>query len=307
MDKRTRWTRMLRRLVCSMDWITGLVCGVTLAQLAEVGDCSPRTVSRLIAWACDAGLLVIVEAGAAATFLGTTTNRAPAYALVSTQSLPVPPSEPDGDPQTSESAQLNDLVDENGDLPQSYIGSKPSTGGRRLDRPHRLDTDWPTWQIPTTPAERSAAVTALLAKIGLDHGRVPVWRARALLHQWWTAGACIAGLLHAIDHRPNGTPLGNALRGAADPLRVLGHRLRPWVGQLHQLPPGLAGHHGDYQATQATRLAERIATAERHHARQTDQQGRSVSTAAAREAARASLEALLADRARRRQAGGLGP
>jgi hypothetical protein len=145
----------------------------------------------------------------------------------------------------------------------------------------------------------------LLARIGLGHDRVPVWRARALLHQWWTAGACIAALLHAIDHHPDGTSRGNALRGAADPLRVLGHRLRPWVGQLHQLPPGLAGHHGDYQAAQTARLAERIATAERNHAQQTDQPGRSLSTAAAREAARADLGALLADRARRREADGL--
>ena len=144
----------------------------------------------------------------------------------------------------------------------------------------------------------------MLARIGLEHGRVPVWRARALLHQWWTAGACVAGLLHAVDHHPDGNPRGNALRGAADPLRVLGHRLRPWVGQLHQLPPGLVGHHGDYQAAQATRLAERIATAERNQARQGDQPGESQSTAAVRKAARAALEALLADRARRRETAG---
>jgi hypothetical protein len=297
-DKRARWTRMLRRLVCAMDWTTGLVCGVTLAQLAQVGDCSARTVSRLIAWACDADLLVVAEEGAAATFLGTTTNRAPAYVLVSPQPLAT---QTDADPQASESAQLTGSVDESGDLPQSYVSSKPLTGGRRLDRPSRPDTDWPAWRIPATPTERSAAVTALLARIGL--GRVPVWRARALLHQWWTAGACIAGLLHAIDHHPNGTPRGNALRGAADPLRVLGHRLRPWVGQLHQLPPGLAGHHGDYQAAQAARLAERIATAEQ--ARQPVQPGQSLSTTAARQAARqaarATLQALLADRARRRE------
>jgi hypothetical protein len=88
---------------------------------------------------------------------------------------------------------------------------------------------------------------------------------------------------------------------------VLGHRLRPWVGQLHQLPPGLAGHDGDYQTAQATRLAQRIATAERNHARHIDQPGESLSTAAARQSARATLEALLADRARRREAAGLPP
>ncbi len=287
---------MLRQLVCAMDWTTGLVCGVTLARLAEVGDCSTRTVSRLIAWAQDADLLVVVEEGAAAAFLGTATNRAPAYVLVS-------PTGTDVDPQTAESVQLTGLVDKNGDLPQSHVNSKPLTGGRRLDHPSQPDTDWPSWQTPATPAQRSAAVTALLVRIGLGHGQVPVWRARALLHQWWIAGACVAGLLWAIDHHPDGTPRGNALRGAADPLRVLGHRLRPWVGQLHQLPPGLAGRHGDYQAAQAARLAERIATAEQ--ARQSAEPGRLLSTASARAAARAALEALLADRARRREAGGL--
>lgn len=302
-DKRARWTRMLRRLVCAMDWTTGLVCGVTLAQLAEVGDCSTRTVSRLIAWAQDADLLVVVEEGASAAFLGTATNRAPAYALVRTQPPPESPTGTDVDPQASESAQLTGSVDESDDLPHSYVSSKPLTGGRRLDRPSRPDTGWPAWQIPATPAERSAAVAALLARIGLGHDWVPVWRVRALLHQWWTAGACIAGLLHAIDHHPDGTPRGNALRGAADPLRVLGHRLRPWVGQLHQLPPGLAGHHGDYQAAQAARLAERIATAEQ--ARQSAEPGRSLSTAGTRAAARAALEARLAARARRRDAAGL--
>ena len=133
--------------------------------------------------------------------------------------------------------------------------------------------------------------------------RSPVWRARALLHQWWAEGACVAGLLWAIDHYPDGTARGDALRGAADPLRVLGHRLRPWVGQLHQLPPGLVGHHGDYQTEQAARVAQRIATAERNHAQHITQRGQSFSTTAARQAARATVQAVLADRTRRRMNG----
>ena len=310
LDKRVRWTRMLRRLMCSMDWTTGLVCGVTLAQLAEVGGCSQRTVSRLLAWAQDVNLLVVVEVGAAATFLGTASNRAPAYVFVA------PPAPPAEEPATSEdqssnhamttdSDQLKVPVDENGNLPHSYTGNKPLTNGRRLNHPTQPQINWPLWQIPTTPAERSAAVTTLLAKIGLDGRTVPVWRARALFHPWWTAGACVIGLLYAIDHHPDGTLRGNALRGAADPLRVLGHRLRPWVGQLHQLPPGLVGHHGDYRTKQAARVAERIAAAERDRAHQTSQPSRPLSTATAREAARAALKAVLAERARHRKATGL--
>jgi hypothetical protein len=307
-DKRTRWIRMLRRLMCSMDWTTGLVCGVTLAQLAEVGDCSPRTVSRLIAWAQDVDLLVVVEVGATAAFLGTDRNRAPAYVLVAP---PTPPAQKprysDDDhhhhtvqpTQVASSAQLNGPVEENGNLPHSYVGSKPLSNSKRLDQHPTPHTKWPAWRIPSTPTERSAAVTALLARIGLGHDRVPFWRARALLYQWWAEGACLAGLLWAVDHYPDGTARGDALRGATDPLRVLGHRLRPWVGQLHQLPPGLVGHHGDYQTEQAARVAQRIAAAERNHAQHITQRSQPSSTAAARQAARAALEAVLAGRTRR--------
>jgi len=308
-DKRTRWIRMLRRLMCSMNWTTGLVCGVTLAQLAEVGDCSPRTVSRLIAWAQDVDLLVVVEVGATAAFLGTDRNRAPAYVLVA------PPTPPAQKPEYSDeqtdvpparvvsSSQVNGPVEESGDLPLSYVSSKPSSNNKRLDQHPTPHTEWPAWRIPSTPTERSAAVTALLARIDLGHGRVPFWRARALLHQWWAEGACVAGLLWAIDHYPDGTARGDALRGATDPLRVLGHRLRPWVGQLQQLPTGLVGRRGDYQTEQATRIAQRIVTAERNHAQNITQPGQSFSTAAARQAARATVQAMLADRTRRRMNG----
>lgn len=308
-DKRTRWVRMLRRLACSMDWTTGLVCGVTVAQLAEVGKCSTRTVSRLIAWAQDVDLIVVVEVGATAAFLGADHNRAPAYVLVAPSTPPTAQESGYRDEhqaatepaQVVSSAQLSSLVEESGDLPYSYVGNKPLQTNRRLNRHATTDTSWPAWQIPATPAERSAAVTTLLARTGLGQGRVPFWRARALLHQWWAEGACVAGLLWAIDHQPDGTARGDALHGATDPLRVLGHRLRPWVGQLQQLPPGLAGRHGDYQAEQAARVAEHMATAERNRAQRINQPGRSLSTTAARQAARATLKEVLADRARRRR------
>ncbi|MGH3792419.1 MAG: hypothetical protein ACRDQ9_16820, partial [Pseudonocardiaceae bacterium] len=123
-DKKDRWTRMLHRLVHSMDWTTGLVCGVTAAQLATAGSCAPRTVSRLIAWAQDAGLLVVVEAGASGAFLGTDRNRAPAYVFAAPPApLAQEPATPGGQPGNhsvvTESAQLSTPVEENGDLPHS--------------------------------------------------------------------------------------------------------------------------------------------------------------------------------------------
>lgn len=304
-DRRERWIRMLRQLVHSMDWTSGLICGVTAAQLATTGGCSPRTVSRLLAWAQDVGLLVVVEQGATAAFLGSVCNRAPAYVFVA------PATPPDGTPPEppQASAQFNAPVDKNGDLPDSYASSKPLTNSRRPSQSPQPPREWPLWQIPTTPTERSAAVTTFLRRINLGSTRAPAWRARALLHQWWTEGACVAGLLYAIDHRPDHPTQhrGDALRGATDPLRVLGFRLRPWIGQLHRLPQHLAGRHGDYQAHQATRVAEGIALAESNRARRATQPHQVTSTAATREAARATLAAVLADRARLRAARAASP
>jgi hypothetical protein len=302
-DKRVRWMQMLRRLVYAMDWTTGLVCGVTLAQLAQTGGCSPRTVSRLLAWAQKTELIVVVETGAAATFLGSRTNRAPAYVLVAP---PAPPSgQPvDGDdcPATAaepvpSSAQLTRPVDESGDLPQSYDSSKPLTGGRRLDKPSPAKIAWSLWQIPTTPAERSAATETFLERISL-RGQVPTWRAQALLYQWWNEGVCIAGLLHMVDHHP-GQPdqsRGDAARSATDPLRVLGHRLRSWISRLDVLPDHLSGRHGDYRTAQAAQLAHRVAARQQ----QADAPLPASESSDAREAARAAITKLLTEQARRR-------
>jgi hypothetical protein len=289
-DRRASWTAMLRRLAYAMDWNgTGLVCGVTREQLATAGGCSPRTVSRLLEWAQDVGLVVVVERGASAAFLRADTNRAPSYVLVAGADF-LEESRPELHPATGESAHVSGPVDESGNLPQSSVGSNPLRG-RRPDHPKPFRAGWPLWQVPATAAERNAAVATLLARIGLD-GRVAAWRARALLCQWWQAGACVAGLLHAVDHHPDrpDEPRGDALRGASDPLRVLGYRLAPWVGRLGELPPHLHGRAGDYRAEQAARVAERTAAADRPTRR------RPASTAAAREAARAQLAAALAAR-----------
>lgn len=80
-DRRAVALTVLRGLVCGMDWESGLVAGVTRAHLAAAAGCSTRTVSRVLAWAIDTELLVCVETGATAEFLGTDTNRAPSYVL----------------------------------------------------------------------------------------------------------------------------------------------------------------------------------------------------------------------------------
>lgn len=250
-DKRGAWWAILRRLVCSMDWQTGLVTAVTLARLGDAGGRAPRTVSRVIAWARDAGLLVVVEHGASAEFLGTDQGRTPTYVLVAPLTSPEPaavsPSSVD-----VPSTQLSMVVDESGDLPVSHVEHQP-LNGRRLERAAPAPATWPVYGVPQSAPERAAATRYLFQRLGLDQrgvSGVPLWRARALLRPWWDAGACPAALLHAIDHHPDRPDhhRGDALRGARDPVRVLGARLRPWQDRLHELPAKLAGLPGDYRA-----------------------------------------------------------
>jgi hypothetical protein len=259
-DKRSAWAAILRRLVCSMDWDTGLITAVTLARLGDAGARAPRTVSRAIAWARDTGLLVVVEHGASAEFLGTDHGRTPTSVLVTPlPATPPPPNPRDGrpDPTDPTSAQLTPAVEESGDLPVTNVEYQPLNGGR-LEPTESAQPDWPVFGVPQSAPERTAATQCLFQRLGLDHQgvpEVPLWRARALLRTWWDAGACPAALLHAIDHHPDHPDhhRGDALRGGRDPLRILGARLRSWRGRLHELPARLAGLPGDYRATQTAR------------------------------------------------------
>jgi hypothetical protein len=239
-DKRRSWTLILRRLAHAMDWDTGLITGLTAARLGDAGDRAARTVSRVLAWARDIGFLVVVEPGASAEFLGTDTNRTPTYALVTNSPAPAIP---------SASAQLTEAVDESGDLPDTHVSSKPLTGGRR-PTPHQTNR-WPSFAVPDSPTDRSAATATFLQRLGLGRrgvSEVPLWRTRALLKPWWDAGMCVQGVLYALDHHPDRPDVhrGDAMRGARDPLRVIGSRLQPWRGRLNALPASVVGHHRDY-------------------------------------------------------------
>ncbi|MBW0105804.1 hypothetical protein [Pseudonocardia sp. KRD291] len=253
-DKRRAWTAILFQLVCAMDWETGLVTAVTADRLGAAGDRAPRTVSRVMAWAREAGLVVVVEHAASAEFLGTDHGRTPTYALVTGRPLPAPSA---GAAQGSEStsAQLKILVDENGDLPKSLVENNP-LNGRRLEHPDTSKHHWPLFQIPKHGPERTEATRRVLHRLGLQPGGrcpIPLWRARALLCWWWHAGGSPAGLLWAIDHHPDrpDRDRGDALRGARDPLRVLGHRLAPWRGRVRELPAPVTGLRGNW--TERTR------------------------------------------------------
>jgi len=151
-----------------------------------------------------------------------------------------------------------------------------------------------TLGCPRTPAQRAAATDRLLERTGLA-GRVTRWRAVALLAHWWTAeGACVAALLHALDHHPDhpDRPRGDALRAARDPLAVLAYRLTPWAGRLAELPPELRAVDGDERRRRARSLTATSPVAE-------SAQHREVSSPAVRAAARRAFAATRAGRGTR--------
>lgn len=246
-DRRRTWLALCRILAAGMNWRTGLVTGVTRAQLADRAGVSERTVSRLLAWAYDVGLLVCVETGATAEFLGTDRNRAPAYVFTLPAGVPPPQRWTPPDP----------TVEQVGNPPASCVRDLPLGVTRGLERRHDERPRPPSWPVrdrARTPAERTAATRSLLERIGLT-GRVPMYRAHGLLTPWWQAGACIAGLLHAVDHHPDqaAQPRGDALHAARSPLGVLGYRLAPWRGRISELPPELQAVDPDHRRATAAR------------------------------------------------------
>ncbi|OLM08635.1 hypothetical protein [Pseudonocardia sp. Ae505_Ps2] len=240
-DKRRSWSAILHRLVCHMDWETGLITGLTAERLGAAGDRAERTVSRVLAWARDCGLLVVVEPGASAEFLGTDTGRTPTYALVTHSPLPrldagLAPDDETGHEQHGSQGQ--NTVDESGDLPITHVGTKPLSGGRRpqLNSPPA----WHPYDVPDTAGARNAATLSLITLLGLGgrkSRKIEIWRARALLKPWWEAGATVAGLRHALEHHPDrpDQARGPVTTDARDPLRIMGARLRPWRGRLHEI------------------------------------------------------------------------
>ena len=260
-DKRAAWTAILHRLVHAMDWTTGLIAALTAERLGAAGGRAPRTVSRVVAWAREIGLLVVVEAAASAEFLGTDHGRTPTYALVTT-GLPPCPAPPGSTPDDLTDRLADHPVDELGDPSASCVKqNKPLN--RRLEPTPPAPTPWPVFGIPRSPVERTAATRCLFQRLGLDSpgvSGVVFWRARALLRPWWDAGMCPAGLLWAVDHHPDRPDhhRGDALRGARDPLRVLGARLRPWQHRLGELPRAVVGVVGDYR-TPDPRVAAKAA------------------------------------------------
>jgi hypothetical protein len=295
--QRREWLAMLTAMAHRMDWEgqpdrparprhPGLIKGLTRDELAKVVGRSPTTVSRLWAWAQDVGLLVRVEEGAPKQWLGSKHNRAAVFAFVASRD--------------DVSSQLIDPVDKDGDHPQSCVSNYPLRTTERLKQATTSNStpSWPLFAIPATPAEREAASRLLLTRAGLDVRGVDYRRVRGALKQWWLAGACVAGLLWAVDHHPDrpAHSRGDAFRAARDQVALLGYRLAPWQDRLHELPAAVTGHRGDYRSVQAERLTERLRIAE-----QAEVYHSPTSTSATREAAKVALAGHLSVRTKRRR------
>jgi len=271
-ERATSWSQIARQLITGMDWTTGIVAALTADRLADAGNRSTRTVSRAIAWLQDTGVLFLIEPGATASYLGGDRNRTPTYVFITNAPRPVVPDVDDHDhdqrqPGIGENLQLTQPVNDLGDLPNPQVGRTTRT--RRRGHTGRAPRSWPSWQIPQTPVERSAAGHCLLERLGLGPSGHP-GRARkinlgrwwAMLKPWWDTGWSPRGLAWAIEHHPDKPAhhRGDALAGATDPIGVLGARLRPWHGRLHELPTSLTGLPGVDRPAQDDRLNSAAAT-----------------------------------------------
>ena len=253
--QRREWTVMLSAMVWAMDWRTGLITGVSREHLAATVGRSVRSVSRMWRWAHDTGLLIRVEEGASAQWLGTRRNRSASFVLVDSAGTQA---SRQAARDSQESAQLTGFVEQSGNPPVSYAEIDPL---RRNNHSQKTATDRWLWRrIPETPSQRRAAATELLRRTGLEARGVDPRRVHGLLLSWWDAGASPAGLLYMLDHHPDHPHLrrGPAFDGARDPLAVMGYRLAPWTARLTELPPTAQGHKGDYLAAQKARLAALI-------------------------------------------------
>lgn len=239
---------ILLTLVEAMDWRTGLVTGATRDKAAQRAAVSTRTVSRVLAWAAQVGLLVCVEGGATAEFLGVTTNRAPAYVFTAQTGMPAP---------TRRRESVAHGVDKNGNPPASCVSTQTLAheGAKRASQKRRA---WPSRDRARDSQERMAATQTVLDRAGVR--RVPAWKASAMLARWWRSDWSVAGLLYAIDHHPDrpGETRGDAIRGARDPLAVIGHRLAAWTGREHELPTSVQAVDPDERRRRAARLAEQF-------------------------------------------------
>lgn len=312
-DRATSWSQILRALVDHMDWDTGLVTALTAARLGAAGERGERTVSRVIAWAQDAGLLFVVESGATAAFLGGDRNRTPTYALItnaphpdlSTALDPHPDTDP-GCPEASKKLLVADPLEQLGDLPNSHV--EITTRTRRLKPAAPANTSWPVLQVPQTATERSSAGRRLLTELGLDGGKassparkINFSRWWAMLKPWWDSGWSPRGLAWAIEHHPDrpNHHRGDIRAGATDLVAVIGARLAPWRGRHHELPAHLVGIRGDYRTSQAAHIAARIDTAAVNRAAEQNQVFVPVSSSASRARARAYYRANRTDRGQR--------
>jgi len=90
-DKRTAWSAMLGALVHAMDWRTGLIAGVTRAQLAHRAGVWMRTATSLLAWGPAVGPAGVRRDRRHRGVPGHHPQRAPSYVITVEQGYQPPP------------------------------------------------------------------------------------------------------------------------------------------------------------------------------------------------------------------------
>lgn len=229
---------MVNALIERMDRDgSGLTCMVR-AELAHRADRGLRTVTAVLAWLQRAGLLVVVEAGATAEFLGTDTNRAPTYAF--TEALPEVPEVDHCHPPAGPLSRSFSPKREDQKTPgRREIPRCVDPRGRRLRRDQLVSAGpWPLRDVPTTVAERQQAAERLFDDLMVSAvDRPRLHRALVASGLWESDTACPATLAWAVSHHPDDSdrdlgPWWSGLGARSNRVAVLLARLAPWRGRL---------------------------------------------------------------------------
>ncbi len=254
------------RLAHSADWDT-LTTRPTWARLmggtADRPARARRTVARWLRWLREHRLLGIVEHGTTPDFRPAVLRRpddgnlASVYVLAVARPLVGEGSDASGD--GAESAVVLS-VDESGTPSQhspqpprqnararttqaplrdaeaaSAAKEQPPKGKRKDQARH----NWPLHQPTKTRAERLALCERLQADSPTLTAIGSPRLLRHLLRPWLLAGWTVAGILHALDHTPDGPPWPYAWRSTRElrnPPGWLLHRMRAWTGPDGPLP-----------------------------------------------------------------------
>lgn len=186
-DNRTLTTRPGHRLIADrvgldIDWDANW-------------DTDRRRLLRVLQWLRQHALIAHVEQGSTERYRHGPPDGAGSRAAVYALLIPDPPSTTDTPSPPSEK------------IFSSTRASELSTPSAALRAAGGLDseTSWPATAVTRGKRDRWAAATTL-RNTNPVLGRISMKHLASIARPWLQAGWCIRDLLHALDHRPDGTP-----------------------------------------------------------------------------------------------------